>query len=500
MTESNSSNSFAAFTAMGRILGMLAGFAMPVFLTHFLSGSDYGLYSQFYTLLGFLGTISAFGFQSNLYYFYPRTSDDLSKTYVGNTLIVVVFMALFVGALMLVPSISGIFVTDKGLSVYSKLLAICIFFYIPTNILYPLFVIRKDKLFSVLFPPAEILLKLILVITFAVLNRTLDAIFIALSVLQLSICFFAVLYTVLPIRKIKADWFNAGILKSQLKYIIPFGLALILSTLFKRFDKILCMRYITPEEYAIYSIAFFGIPGITQVYDSMAEVNLLNMAKAYKNNLVSDTLSLYQSFTSKMLSFSVPVILAVCVFSDVLIGFLFPPQYQASVFYFRVYIFSFIIGTMGAGTVLRATGNTRYTLRAYLLTLIVYLPVSVLSIRYFRTDGAITTAMLGIVLPKLFQIHFERNVLDVSFPKYMPWSRLGLIIFISVLAVLPVLAFKILVPETGIVLTLVVMVLYVLSVYMLEMKFGVFLFDKNFVRQRICGFFKKIGYSKSKIK
>ena len=49
----DTSNSFAVYVAVGKLIAMVCNFVLPIFLTRFLSKSDYGLYSQFYNIHGF---------------------------------------------------------------------------------------------------------------------------------------------------------------------------------------------------------------------------------------------------------------------------------------------------------------------------------------------------------------------------------------------------------------------------------------------------------------
>ena len=477
MSERN--NSFAIYTASGRVLAMLCNFILPIFLTHFLSQEDYGVYSQFYFLLTFTGSLFSFGFQSNLYYYLPTASDAEKKKLIGNTYITLLLLSILALLCCIAPLFSNIFIpTNSTLSEYIYIVGICIFFNIPTFILFPLFVILKDKKGSVLFPVIEVIGKALCVIIFALIFSDLYYIFIGLLVFQLSLFIFTTVYTFLPLRRIKGDVFNCNLFKQQMSYALPFGLSIIMATIFRQFDKMLCINYISTEEYAIYSLAFFGIPGINQIYDSVSEVNLLNMADAYKKNEGQEVLGLYQSFCSKLLSFSLPIILIVFLFAPQIFGFLFSPEYAASIPIFRIYIFSFVIGALGAGTVLRATGYTKYTFKAYLYSIIFYLPFAYYSIRFFGTIGAISTAMLGLILPKLFQIRFEKQILNVPFKNYMPWTRFLKIILINGLLLVPIfiLNFSF---EINLLGATFLSVVYVVGVYIIEIRYELFILEKS---------------------
>lgn len=478
------SNSFAIFTATGRILAMLAGFVMPLFLTRFLSQENYGLYSQFYVLLGFTGSIFSFGMQSNLYYFYPNSEKVTQKALIGNTLLTMIALSLVAVVFLVVPQLSSLFIKSEKLLQYAYLIGVCIFFYIPTQLLFPLFVIIGDKQSSVIFPPAEAIIRVVFVIFAALVFKSLKAIFIAIIIYHILLFAITLLYSYLPIRKIEGRLFDWVLLKSQLVYVIPFGLAVILNTLLRQFDKMLCISYISPEEYAVYALAFFGIPGINQIYDSVAEVYILNMSSAYKEGDNEKTVSYYQEYVWKLLSFSMPLILIVMLYAPTMFELLFPERYLASVPFFRIYILSFVFGALGAGLVLRASGKTRYSLRAFLYSAPFYLVFTYFAIKFYGTWGAITSAMLGIILPKVFQIYFEMRLLEMPFSKYMPWKMLGKILVISSLFIIPVVVLNALI-HLHLVAILLVSFVYVLSVYYYEIRHNSFILTIEDIRHAL---------------
>lgn len=472
------SNSFAAFTASGRILAMIAGFLMPILLTRFLSQENYGLYSQFNVLLAFVSSIFSFGMQSNLYYYFPGSDEKRQKILVGNTMFTMLALALLAMVVLLIPQTAKFFIGDGKLVDFKELIAVGVFFSIPVLLIFPLFVTRGDKTLSVVYPPLEALLRIVIIIGTAMVFKTIEAILLSMVFYHVLQFVFTAFYSSWPYRKTQGNWFDMGLLKSQLKYAAPFGVAVILNTVLGRFDKMLCISFITPEEYAIYSLAFYGVPGINQVYDSVGEVNILNMSAAYKENNIKETISLAQSYVTRLMSFSIPLILAVFVFADVIIGFLFPLEYLGAVPFFRIYVFSFVIGALGAGLVLRATGETKFTLRAYLMSAVIYLPFAYFAIKYYGTWGAITTAMLGMLLPKVFQIAFEMKILHVSFWWYMPWKKIAKIILLSLIFIAPVAVINHYI-TLNVFVAGGIAVIYVLAVWFIELKRGLFIVSKE---------------------
>jgi len=464
---------------------MICSFITPIFLTHFLSKAEYGLYSQYNTILAFLGGIGTFGLQSNLFYF--GADENNQKTYIGNTYLLLQISSFVICLLFLAPPIN-IFIFQTGSSQFFILsLSIAIFFNIPTSIIYPLFVLKKDKLLSVVYPPLDIILKLLLIIVAALLFESITYIYLAITIHQLILVCIVFIYIFKEEKNNTMPWIDIKKIKEQIKYALPFGLSIIFATIFRQLDKLICIKSISPAEYAAYSLAFFGIPGIQQIYDSVCEVNLMNMSSTYKSGDIDGTIHQYKSFSSKMLSFSVPLICISFLYADQIIPFIFGKQYLESVTYFRIYILSFIIGTIGAGTILRATGRTRLTLWAYLICSPIYITIAIIGIKNYGALGAITSAMVGIILPKFIQISFERRILHVSLYNYMPWKKIATIFFISLFLLVPFIVIKHL-GNDSIILSFVFASIYLGLNYIIEIKLNIFLLSdcqiKKFLKQR----------------
>lgn len=488
----SSSNKFAVYIAGGRVLAMLAQFIMPVFLTHYLSKADYGLYSQFYLLLTFLGSIFCFGIQSNLFYFFPKYSGDDRSKLVWNNLSIMTLAGFLGTAVLAIPFIRRLIMGGGPIEEYWNVIAFCIFFYIPTNMIGTLAVVGKDKKLATFYPPVDVLLKILIVIPLALIYDSLFAIFIGITVLQLLLCTFVYYYVVRKYGGFKGiASLDITLVREQLTYALPFGGAVIINTLCQRLDKIVSVSFLSIDEYAVYAVAFFGIPGIMQIYDSLVQVNVTNMAKAYVDGSKGNVLALYRNFVRQTLSFSLPLIIICVVFARQFIVFAFSEKYLDSVPYFRIYILTFIVAMVGCGTILRAVGRTKQSFNAYLISTIVYVPICILLIKYSGIKGAIISAVIGSCLPRIIQIIYEMRWCGMPFSQYLPWKAIGLIIGISVGLVIPVVILNYFL-TLEIWWAIFLSVVYVIAVYSLQIKHNVFLVTKTTVVAKLKNLSNKI--------
>ncbi len=486
---SRANGKLAFFISIGKIAAMLLNFVMPVFLSRFLTREEYGLYSQFYLVHNFLGSICAFGIQSNLYYFFPGVTEERKKIITWNTLITLCCFGVCGGLCLLIPSIRN-FLLNEELRQYLNIIILCIIFYVPSLLIDPLGVVRNNKILVMFYHPVSILLKVVFVISFALIFHSLESIFYAILLLEIIIFVFLLLYVLRFYPLCCRPFLSRELMRKQLAYSLPFGIAVCLNTLCMQIDKIICTNYLTLSDYAIYSIAFFGIPGIMQIYDALCQVNVLDMAKYHKEKNRQGMLNSYKMFVTKTLSFSLPIILVGCLFSPQIIDLIFSSKYHEAIPFFRLYLFTFIFGMMGAGTILRAIGKTTYSMYAYLLSAIVGIPCTYFLISHFGIWGAIISAMINTILPKLLQIIFECRIMRCSFVDYLPWGNIVKIVAISVCLI----SFLVVLDNCihwNIYFVLLVSIFYIFVTYLFEIEYGVFLLDKSIISAKLKGLYGK---------
>ncbi len=473
------SNRFALWLTIGRILSMLVVFAMPLVMTRVLSQSDYGVFSQYFTLYMALNVIFALGFHSNLFYFYPTGNEQERDEYVSNTLFLLLLMSVTSAVLLSTGFVKMHLYGESRLAEYAGLITLSIALSIPMNIVSPLLTVREDKWGAVFFPPAAAILRVGTVVIVALLYNDLMAIFQALVGYQLLILTWVLFYAFRH-HKIRI---NIRKIRPQILYSVPFGLTVALQMFSNYFDKIVCIRYLDAMQYAIYGTAFLSIPGINQIYESLCQVNVVNMTKSYQEGDLAGVGGLYRDFVIKTLSFSTPVILAVSLFAEEIICFLYPTDYLPSAPYFRIYSLTFLTAMLGAGTVLRACGKTQYSLISFMISSVISLPSTYLLVKNYGADGAILGAVISMILPRFIQMIYEAKEVQSSLSEYLSWRGIGFILGVGCLLLLPLLVVKILF-SPGIIVCILLSCLYVVASYYLYIRKDCFLLSKVQIEEK----------------
>ncbi len=467
----------------GKIVALLATFSMPLILTRLLSKSEYGVFAQFYVVVFFCTGFFSLAVQSNLYYYYPTETVQRRKTLVFQTLVFLLLSAFLAAGLVSFPGVGKFLIGEGDLMTYRKFILAGIFLLMPVMIIEPLYVLRKDIVTSLAYPPSEVLLRLSLVIGFILMTPGLNSVFTGI-IISASICLvFVLIYSFkeIGIKGIGRNLISMKLAKSQLKYSLPFGMAVSLNIFFQRFDKIICISFLTPSDFAIYAIAFYGVPGIFQVYDSLSQVYLIQMTVKHQENKTQELIDIYKSLVTKTFSFSLPVITVVMLYAYKIITFLFTRNYADAVPLFRAYLFSFLIFMLSSGLILRATGKTNLTLRSYFLSGLVIVPSTYFLIKHFGIWGAMTGALIGISLPKLLNLAAEIRLLNSNLKTFFPWKKFALIGAISFVTIIPFVFLEYMF-DYGIFVTALMGLIYLLIVSVLELKYNIFALESATVR------------------
>lgn len=466
----------------GQMLSLLLGFVLPLILVRILSKHDYGLYAQLNVILAFCTTFFSFGFSSELYYSYPTASESNKKILVSQSFMLLLLMGVVAFAILYIPFVrQHIASDDEFLNLYN-FLTLSVLFSVPEIIITVLYVLNHDNKTSALFLPSMTILRVLLILGCYWIEPSIKSVFIAVFLSCLLKFLYVLIYTLKTIKnKNGIKILDVKILRSQLFYSIPLGIANSTRILVQQLDKLIILSFVSPAVYAVYSIAFYGVPGLAQVYLSISQVYIPRMATSYKNSDIKGLMALYHSMVSKTLSYTVPVVLVIMLFADPIIPFVFSDKYIDSIPYFRIYLLTFIVQSVGCGNLLRATGETRRSLMAYIYTAIIMLPFTYFAIKYFYLNGAIVSATLGAVLPKILLSVYDSKAVSSDLIHLFPWNNILKIVLISFVCLIPFIFIYFYVGHSNFLMSLVWIFLYLCFVSIMQIFFDVF-----FIRRVEC--------------
>src|SRR5690554_67544 len=475
-----SDNKQTFWLAFGKIISLVATLIVPLFLTRFLDKDEYGFYNQFNTVLFFLSSFFSFGMYSNIFYYYPSLHVSKLKSLLVHTILFLASFGVLSGIFVFIPVFSSFLLANEALQNYKITIYFLTIILTLTTIIHPLYVVRKDIRLSVWFPTFQVAIKAIAIVAFFIYIPTIESVINAIVISSLLVLLVIAVYIYKIFKKLPSDTLiDNSLMKQQFNYNLPIGLSVALKTFSQRFDKLIGITYLSASSYASYSVAFFGIPGIQQIYDSISQVTIINMVKCFVNEEVEKAHLLYKSMVIKTMSFSVPLILIVCLNAKAIITFLFTAKYADATVLFQMYLISFIFVMLGAGLILRASGHTKFIIRAFLFASIITIPATYFLIKYYGSIGAMSGALLSIILPKIYQVKKEIEITNSTLKSFLPWKSIGMIFLISGICLIPFVFVNIFYDFNNIIYVILTSFFYLCAVSLIEIKLKLFIIGEN---------------------
>jgi O-antigen/teichoic acid export membrane protein len=477
---------------LGKIIALIATMLMPMVLTRYLTQEEYGLYAQFYTIGLFIVGIFSMGFHTSLYYFYYSLDIKRRKTLLMQTFFFLIGLAFISAAILQIPLIENYLLGKEGLGEYLLYISLFLLFSVPAVIIEPLYVLLKDNTTTLFFPPAFVVLKAILIVGCIYFWPGIDSVFQAILLSSFLVLVYIIFYLY---RETNFDFnFDKSLIIDQIRYSIPFGLAVALRVFSTRIDKIICLTLISTADFAIYAVAFYGVPGIQQVYDSLVQVYVVKLTEEYQSGNYERVGKIYRELISKTFSYTLPLVLIITLYADVIIKFLFTEKYLAATPLFRIYLISILFMALGGGLILRASGNTKKTLKAYFISSLITIPLAFILIKEFYLWGAITSSVIGGLLPIIFSVRLDIKELKGSFFNHFPWMNFLKIALISVISIIPLAIIKYYF-EHNIITFLFFSAFYLTIVSFFEIRFEVFCINSAETNKKL----KNVFYAMMKL-
>ena len=456
----------------GQMLSLLLGFILPLILVRILTKNDYGLYAQFNVILSFCMVFFSFGFSSELYYSYPLAKDKEKRILVFQSLMLLFLAAGLSVFILYIPAIQNYFISDSSFEESYLYLVVAIFLSIPEVLITSLYVLNHDNITSAFFLPLMTVLRVVLILCLYWLYPYIETVFVAIILSSMIKLLYVIKYTYHVMdnhgRGKIVDW---NILKSQLRCSVRIFV--------QQMDKLIILSFVSPSVYAIYSIAFYGVPGLTQVYLSISQVYIPRMSIAYKEADIQTLLGLYHSMVSKTLSYTIPILLIIMLFADPIVPFVFSSKYIDSIPYFRIYLLTFIVSSIGCGNILRAIGETKRSLSAYVYTAIIMLPFTYFSIRLYSLNGAIIAATIGAIFPKVLLSIYDAKSINKLLYQLYPWKEIYKIMVISITSIVPFILIYIYIGHSNFWLSILWISCYLILNFALQIRCHVFVISSS---------------------
>ncbi len=475
MHKDPSLKSQASAIFIGNVAGTILQFLIPAVVVRLISQEDFGVYRQFGLVASTFYVMLRMGYGTSLYYFFPIT-DIVGKKkiiqqtqflFIINLVILIVVFSIFGDSILIYLNFKE-FINEK------TFLILFISFMVMTSIIEIVFTLEKNTRLNKIYTPIQKLVRFIVLVVIILAIPGFRGPTIALVIYSFLKFLFYVYYMYPYFNKIYS--INLKLLKEQLIYSIPFGFALILNLVSTTFDKFFINKYITPQEFGIYSISFLSIPILRQFFKSIHNVVVPEISIAMNNNNLKRATDLWKKTVDKTSSITIPAVFLFWTLANEIITILYTIEYIEAVKYYRVFILMFFVSMFSHELILRGANKTRYILVSNIIGTILTVIIGFVIIPKYGLYGAVFTALVGVITPISISLNFERRIMNLKVYNWVNWRNIFVNFSICFFVALPIFVFKDYI--TNIYLrTIISMLFFGALIIPLQMKFDLFLFN-----------------------
>jgi O-antigen/teichoic acid export membrane protein len=404
-------------------------------LSRTLSSFDYGTYQQVWLFYGLMLPLFTLGLPGSVLYFIPRAQPDRRKTVAFQTLFLLALVGFFfsLATFISAPWVANQF-NNADLTRYLRIFSLYPLFSLPPKLV-NLLMIAEDR--PLLSAGLSVL---------ATITTTLFLTWPSFFGLSLAYCFHsanlgALLFligTLLFVNRFyrgqRLLW-NASLLRRQVAYSVPLGLASVLGVASKQLNKVVVSSSFSPDIYAVYANGAFEIPFIGILTGSLMTVLIPEFVKRLEQGDSAPSVwRLWNEATTKTALLLFPIAGVLFVFAYELMAVMFSPKYLDSAVVFRIYLALAVLRITQYGALLQAMGRTRLILYTSVAGLATNLALSWILVNAMGLAGPAWANVITTYLWALTYLVIICRLTGTAFSQVLPWKELATIAFFAVVA------------------------------------------------------------------
>jgi O-antigen/teichoic acid export membrane protein len=407
----------------GRILASATTFLIPVVLARIFEPAQFGAYKQLFLIFYSVYGVSQMGMASSLFYFLPSASARAGH-YIANS-------TCFLGAIGLV-CYGVMVVAGPGLSRWFRNPELSS--YLPWLGLYTLLMMLSATIETVLVTRGEYaqasawyglsdLARAVALILPGLLFRQIRWV-----LLGAVACAFgrAVLTLYSYLRLYRGSFTpHLDLLKAQLNYALPFGLAVLAEILQSTLPQYVVSHLFDAATFAIFAVGCTEIPLVDYMVSPTADIMMVKMREHLAVGDRLAVLEMWHDTTRKLALLFFPVVAFVLLGARELIVLVYTDKYLASVPVFMAWSSMIFLVPLQVDAVLRVFAQTRFILVLNLVRLAIIAVLINQAVLRFGLVGAAVLTVGALVAFKIGALLRIKSLLQVTIAELLPWRRLA---------------------------------------------------------------------------
>ncbi|MCK4956925.1 MAG: oligosaccharide flippase family protein, partial [Candidatus Cloacimonetes bacterium] len=416
------------FVVIGKSSEKIILLLIAIILARYLTMQEFGNYRQVMLVFSTLVVIFTLGIPNSINYFVPLFTHNRQKTMIIQTFIVLSALGIVMSTIMFIFSRQfAILFRNEQLELYLKIFSIASLFYLPSQSYANVFIsIKKVNIVGILGFGLG-LIKLIFILISIYLKLNLDNILkvlILFSIVQFLVYFIIILKLFKDVR-FKID---LAMLKEQILFTLPLGLAAMIGILIRKMDQIMISTFFTPKEYAIYSNGAFEIPFLMILSTSAMAVLMPLLVNLYKENKVNEFVDKWNKSIIKVSLIIFPITIFFIFYAKEAMIIIFSLKYSESSQVFSIYLISQLIKITVFGNVLLILGKSKLIIRYSVITLFLNFILNYLFINIFGFIGPAIATVVSIGVIALLQLIKIGDILKIKIKYLWQWKKLSSIL------------------------------------------------------------------------
>jgi O-antigen/teichoic acid export membrane protein len=385
----------ASWLVIGKVISFVLSLALPLLLVRRLSKEELGLYKQAFLVVGTATVSLPLGVGMSAYYFLPR------EPWRGGQLMLNILLChAFTGSLALIallfaPVLLRVIFNSSDLEQYAPLIGIVILLWGIAYFLETAVIANQESRIAAALIIVAQLSKTGFMVTAAILAASVRSLLYA--ALFQGIVQSALLIWYLNWR-FPGFWrsFDGGLLRRQLSYAIPFGLAGLLYTLEGDYHNYFVSHRFGPVNFAVYSIGCLDIPLIAILIEAVGSVMVPRASALQREDNRRELIQLTVRAMRKLALTFLPVYAFLMVAGRDFIVALFTPRYADSWPIFAINLTMLPFATVMIDPLVRAYADQRYYLLRFHIVLFASMVVALwFGVQQFGMFGAVGV-MVGL--------------------------------------------------------------------------------------------------------
>ena len=415
ISKSGSLTAHVSWLMLAKTIGFVFNLALPLILVRRLDQAQFGVYKQLFLIIGTSVTVLPLGFAMSAYYFLPREVDRQRETVLNILIYCMVVGCVACAAFLLWPALLDIIFHQPGLTGYARLIGVVILLWIVSQALEIIPIAHGEmKMASALIVSVQLTrtaIYLAAVLAFGSVRALIWAA-VAQGVMQTG-----VLWWYLQSR-FGSFWrrFDWSLMRSQLSYALPLGLAGILYTVQTDLHSYFVSNRLGAVAYAIYGVGTVQLPLMTMLQEATNAVVIPRVSALQHLNDRREIIQLMARAMRKLAAVYFPAYALLVVVAHEFIGFLFTKRYLASVPVFEINLTLLLLAVLLQDPLCRAYAEQRFFIIRLRVVICVLLAAGLwFGTAHFGLAGAISAVVLVTLI--------ERVVMAVRFGRVLGVSR-----------------------------------------------------------------------------